>query len=160
VYVPKKGFFPADIDPVFHQDEIPTEKIGSILHKHVRLLEKYLTGTKIHSGSIKPSYSLFLDEKDNLHLRCSVFVEGDLMHKNAAYFGHWVYLDKKGFYLLENPLFEGIEKVIPRVEMNDFINRHRAWLNGFEGFQTHVFAIESQLSYSVNKEGFLFFESI
>ena len=32
--------------------------------------------------------------------------------------------------------------------MNDFINRHRAWLNGFEGFQTHVFAIESQLTYT------------
>ena len=70
-----------------------------------------------------------------------------------------MFVQEKGFYLLENLLLEGVEKVISRNQMNDFINRHRVWLGGFDGFQTHVYTIESQLNFFVSKEGSLLFEA-
>ncbi len=160
VYVPKKGFFPSRIDPIFNRPEIPKEKISSVLQKHVHLIEKYLVGTQIHPISVKANYTIFFDDAHHLHIRCFVFSQEDLIQKQSAYFGSWVYVHPKGFYLLENLLFEGVEKIIEKERMNDFINRHRAWLNGFEGFQTHVFAIESQLRYLVKEDGSLTFETI
>ncbi len=159
MYVPKTGFFPQRIDPIFKQDEIPREKIGSVLHKHSLILQKYLVNEKIHLSGVKAQYHVHFDSEENLHIACYVFEKGDLQMPDSAYFGPWAYIQGKGFYLLENLLFEGVEKVIPRAQMNDFINRHRVWLGGFEGFQTHVFTIESQLHFTVSKEGFLRFEA-
>lgn len=159
IYLPKKGFFPSVIDPIFNQPEISRDKVGSVLQKHVELIEKYLVNAKIHPAPVKANYTIFFDENDNLHVRLFVFSPEDLMHKRSCYFGPWVYVDPQGFYLLENLLFQGQEKIIARARMNDFINRHRAWLNGFLGFQTHVFTIESNLRYTMQKEGFLLFET-
>lgn len=149
MFVPERGFFPRRIDPIFKQDEIPQEKIGSVLHKYPLILQKYLVGTKIHLSEIKAQYAVHFDAEENLHIACYVFEKGDLQKPGSAYFGPWVYLEGKGFYALDNLLFEGVEKIIPRAQMNDFINRHRVWLGGFEGFQTHVFTIESQLYYQM-----------
>ena len=160
VFLPDKGFFPSQIDPIFNRPEISEEKVGSVLKKHSHIIEKYLMGTKIYPTSVKANYHLFFDNQENLHICCYVFEKDDLMQKNSAYFGPWVYVDRKGFYLLENLLFNGIEKIISREHMSDFINRHRAWLNGFEGFQTHIYAIESQLNYMVREDGFLVFEAV
>ena len=159
MFVPKKGFFPKQIDSIFKLDQIPEEKIASLLHKHPLILQKYLVGTKIHLSEIKAQYHVHLDESENLHIACYVFEKGDLQKPGSTYFGPWVYLEEKGFYCLENLLFEGVEKVVPREQMNDFINRHRVWLGGFEGFQTHVYAIESQMHFRVTKEGTLRFDA-
>lgn len=159
LYVPKKGFFPKRTDPIFKQDEILQEKIGSVLHKHPLVLQKYLIDAKIHLTPIKAQYHIQLDSEENLHIACYVFEQGDLQKEGSTYFDSWVFIQNKGFYLLENLLFEGVEKMIPRSQMNDFINRHRVWLSGFEGFQTHVYTIESQLNFSVSKEGYLRFEA-
>jgi superfamily II DNA or RNA helicase len=159
LYVPKKGFFPRTIDPIFKQDEIPQEKVKSVLHKHPLILQKYLTGTKIHLDSIKAQYQIHFDAGENLHISCYALEKGDLQKTDSAYFGPWVFVQEKGFYLLENLLLEGVEKVISRNQMNDFINRHRVWLGGFDGFQTHVYTIESQLNFFVSKEGSLRFEA-
>ncbi len=159
LYVPNKGFFPKRIDPIFKQEEIPTERIASVLHNHPLILQKYLSDVRIHLEPIKAQYEIRFDEKQNLHIAAYVFEIGDLQKHFAAYFGPWVYVHGKGFYLLENLLFEGVEKVVPRDQMNDFINRHRVWLGGFEGFQTHVYTIESQLNFTVSKEGYLRFDA-
>ncbi len=159
LFVPKKGFFPQRIDPIFKQEEIPQEKIASVLQKHPLILQKYLTGTKLHLTPIKAQYHIQFDSNENLHIAAHVFERGDLQKEESTYFGPWVFAQDKGFYPLENLLFEGVEKIIPRSQMNDFINRHRVWLNGFEGFQTHVYTIESQLNFSVSKEGILRFEA-
>lgn len=159
LFVPKKGFFPQKVDPIFKQDVIPEEKIASLLQKHAALLQKYCTGVKIHLGGIKAQYHVQFDQDDNLHITCYAFEIGDLQKQDSVYFGPWVYIQEKGFYLLENLLFEGAQKVIPRKQMNDFINRHRVWLGGFEGFHTHVYTIESNLYYSVSTEGALRFEA-
>lgn len=159
LYIPAKGFFPQRIDPIFKQDSIPQEKIGPVLHKHPLIIQKYLTGVKIQLSSVKAQYHIHFDGEENFHIACYVFEKGDLQLPDSAYFGPWVYVQGKGFFCLENLLFEGVEKVVPRKHMNDFINRHRVWLGGFEGFQTHVFTIESQLNFNVTKEGFLRFEA-
>ncbi len=159
LFIPKKGFFPKRMDPIFKQDEIPQDKIGSVLHKHPLIFQKYLVLGTIHLGHIKPQYHVYFDKEENLHIVCYLFEKGDLQKEHSAYFGQWAYVQGKGFYPLENQLFDGVEKIVMRSQMNDFINKHRVWLSGFEGFQTHVYTIESQLSFAVTKEGFLRFES-
>ncbi len=160
LFVPKRGFFPKQIDPIFKLDEIPEGKIGSVLHKYPHVLQKYLVGEKIHLSGVKAQYHVQFDKKENLSITCYAFERGDLQKTDSVYFGPWVYIQEKGFYLLEDLLFEGVQKVIQKAEMNDFINRHRVWLGEFEGFQTHVYTIESNLSFSVSKEGFLRFEAL
>lgn len=160
MFVPKRGFFPKQIDPIFKLDEIPEEKIGSVLHKYPQVLQKHLVNAKIHLSGVKAQYHVQFDKDENLVITCYAFEKGDLQKADSVYFGPWVYIQEKGFYLLENLLFEGVEKVIQRAEMSDFINRHRVWLGEFEGFQTHVYTIESQLNFSVSKEGFLRFEAL
>lgn len=159
MYVPKKGFYSQKIDPIFKQDEIPQDKIGSVFLKHPSILKKYLTNVKIHWGGVKANYQVYFDKQADLHIVCYALEKGDLQKPDSVYFGPWVYIEDKGFYLLTEMLFEGVEKVIPRAQMSDFINRHRVWLSGFEGFQTHVYTIESQLSFRVTKEGVLRFEA-
>src|ERR1700722_8476974 len=133
LYVPGKGFFPQRIDPIFNQEAIDHPMIGSVLHKHPLILQKYLANAKIHLTPTKAQYHIQFDSQENLHIVCYVFEKGDLQKKNSAYFGPWTFVPEKGFYPLENLLFEGVEKIIPREQMNDFINRHRVWLGGFEG---------------------------
>lgn len=159
IYVPQTGFFPRRADPIFNADKIPREMIGSVLQKHPLILQKYLVGAKLTLSPVKAQYHIAFDRQDNLHISCFVYEKGDLQRGEAAYFGPWVYLPEKGFILLEGLLFEGVEKVIIKSQMNDFINRHRVWLNGFEGFQTHVYAIESQLNFTVAGDGTLRFEA-
>jgi SNF2 family DNA or RNA helicase len=159
LFVPKKGFFPKKVDPIFQQDEIAEAKISSVLQEHAAIVQKYCTSTKIHLSGMKAQYHIEFDEQENLHITCYVFEVGDLELPDSAYFGPWVYLQTQGFYLLEDLLFDGVSKVVARKEMNDFINRHRAWLGGFEGFYTHVHTIESGIHYVVSKEGVLSFEA-
>lgn len=159
VFYPKEGFFPARIDPIFKERQIPADKIASVLHKHPQIIQKYLKNTQLHTGSFKAQYTVFFDGDDHLHLCGYVFEPGDLQKARSAYFGSWVYLQDRGFYLLENLLFDGVEKVIAKEKVGEFVNRHRVWLNGHVGFQTHVSSIESQMSYSVDEEGMLHFES-
>lgn len=158
-YLPEKGFFPKKVDQLLKQDEIPSDRIASALQKHLHIFQKFLSNAKIHLGGVKAQYKIHFDAEKNLDIHCFLFEENDLQQEKSAYFGPWVYIHEKGFYRVENLLFDGIQKSIPRQKMNDFINRHRVWLGGFEGFQTHVYAIESQLHFDVNKEGFLKFEA-
>ena len=159
LFVPQKGFFPKTIDPIFNQDQIPQEKIGSLLHKHPLTLQRHLVNAKIHLSPRPVQYDVHFDGDENLHIVCYVFEKGDLSRGDSAYFGSWIYIQGKGFYPLENLLFEGVEKIVPRAAVNDFIKLHRVWLGGFVGFQTHVYTIESQLNFHVTKEGYLQFEA-
>lgn len=158
-YIPNLGFYPAELDPLLKEKEIPEKKISLFLQKHVALLQKYLVGAVLHPDPLKGQYQLFFDENANLHLSCYLFEQGDLQRGHSTYFGPWVYLDGKGFYLLEQPLFDEVEKVIPKEKVSDFINRHRHWLQAYEGFQTHVSSLESYLSYSLRPDRSLIFEA-
>jgi superfamily II DNA or RNA helicase len=151
IYVESDGFYPAESDALLEQPVIPAGKIPLFFQKYPKLAER----VGLHAGTYTPTYSLSFDEKKNLHLVCSLAGVGDL----SASFGAWVYADGKGFYKLESPLFEGTKKVIPFRDVADFVSHHRTWLHDYPGFQTHVAALEFDLSYSVSKEGVLRFES-
>lgn len=159
IFVPHKGFFPSRIDPLLKEKIIPEEKIPSVLHKHAKIIQKYLVGTKIHRDSVKPNYLLSFNEKGDLNIRSYLFEPGDLQKPYSVYFGPWVFVQDKGFYLIENMFFPGIEKTVPKNKVSDFINRHRHWLNLFEGFQTHLSSLESHLIYQITPEGALRFDT-
>lgn len=158
IYVSMKGFYLKSLDPIFREKIIPPEKIAYVLQRHPKFMERYLTGTSLHRGGVKAQYQLFFDEDQSLHIQCYVFKPGDLQYPESASFGPWVYLKSKGFYLLENRLFDGIEKVIPKDKVSSFVNNHRHLLQSFEGFQTYLSTLESQLVFSLSKEGILRFD--
>jgi SNF2 family DNA or RNA helicase len=79
--------------------------------------------------------------------------------ERAACFIPWAYVPDKGFYLVEDWLFEGKEKTIPKMEVADFVNRHRLWLHQFPAFQTHLGSIESHLIYSLSPNEDLVFDA-
>jgi superfamily II DNA or RNA helicase len=155
-FVAGKGFFPAKVDPLLKEKVISASQIGEFLHRHQHLVSTHLIGTKIHLDPMPARYSLRFDDESALHLICYLFEEGDLQTPQAARYGSWVFIPEKGFYHLEDLLFDELEKIIPQEEVASFVTRHRHWLHAFEGFQTHVIAIESQLTYTLSDKGLCF----
>ncbi|MES2345614.1 MAG: DEAD/DEAH box helicase [Chlamydiota bacterium] len=159
LYVQGKGFYAKRIDPYLKEEKIPEERISLVLERHPKVIQKHLVGTKISRDTITPRYHLCIDEMKNLHISCYLFEPGDLQKSTSALFGNWAYVDNFGFYHLENLLFESVEKVIVKEKVGDFVSRHRHWLQSYEGFQTHVSSVESQLNYHLTKEGILRLET-
>jgi superfamily II DNA or RNA helicase len=154
-FLPKKGFFPARADPLLTEPVIPHKKVGALFCHHLYTLKRYLVGEKIHEGGVPARYHLSFDREGALHISCYLFEPGDLQRPRSAYFGPWVYVDEKGFYLLEGQLFSEAEQKVPKDEVSDFVGKHRLWLNGIEGFQTHLSSMESHLNYHVSDAGVL-----
>jgi superfamily II DNA or RNA helicase len=159
LYILSKGFYPKNIDPLLKEKEILEDKIASVLHHHSKIIQKYLVGTRIFRDSVKPQYLLKMTSSGDLKIDVYLFERGDLQKRHSVYFGPWVYLEDKGFYLLENLLFPSVEQTIPKSKMSEFINRHRLWLNQYEGFQTHIASFEMHLTYLVALDGTLRFDS-
>jgi superfamily II DNA or RNA helicase len=84
---------------------------------------------------------------------------GDLQSERAACFVPWAYVPDHGFYLLDDWLFEEKEKIVPKEQVADFVNKHRLWLHHFPGFQTHLGSLESHLTYRLGKDGELIFDA-
>ncbi len=147
------GFFSKKSDPVLKKEVIEKEEIPLFLNKYGKILENYLEGEVVYRKPKPVSYHLFFDEKDNLHISSYVFTPGDLHKKHSFFFDPWVYVEDKGFFLLSNLLFKGVEKVVPKEYIGEFIERNRLWLNKFEGFQIHLSSIETKMNYRLTKEG-------
>lgn len=156
VYIPGQGFYPSQIDPLLKEKLIPTSQIGEFLQRHHFLLKHHLQGTKIHDEKRAAKYHLALDENHRLHLTCYAFEKGDLQKINAAKFGSWVFLPDKGFFILDDVLFDTIETIIPPEDVSHFVTRHRHWLSAHEGFETHVISLEARLGYELSLEGIEF----
>ena len=156
LFVKGKGFYRKRSSPLFQQNEIPEEKISETLSMAFKELQRYLP---IYPEPQKIHYYLGFDSAANFHIECYLFEPGDLKKEGSACFVPWVYLKDKGFYLVEDWLFQAEEKTIPKKEVADFINRHRLWLHQFPGFQTHLGSIESHLIYRVGDGGELSFEA-
>lgn len=149
LYVEGKGFYRRRNDPVLAEDTIPAERISYVLTHSEKSLEPFL---KIHSEKKGGRYQLHFDPEGNLHVELYVETPGDI----SDCFIPWAYVQGEGFFLLEEWLFEGKEKIVPRKEVAEFINRHRLWLHNFPGFQTHLGSLESHLTYRLNEEGLSF----
>ncbi|HSX12206.1 MAG TPA: DEAD/DEAH box helicase, partial [Rhabdochlamydiaceae bacterium] len=157
LYVAGDGFYPKETDPLFQKETIAGQQIEKFLDHYLLLAQKHLVDYKIHPGLISPRYFFSFDEQRNLNISCYLFELFDLEKPRAAYFGHWVFLPDKGFFHLENQLFYGQQKIIPKDKVSAFINEHRVLLSSYEGFQTHVSEIESRITYRLTKENTLEF---
>jgi superfamily II DNA or RNA helicase len=151
LYVESVGFYLRKDQSLLQNDLIPAEKIASALSDSMEL-RRFLP---VAPEPVKAQYHLFF-ARGELHIALYVFEPSDLQLPGAAWFFPWAYLPDKGFYRLEDCLFEEIEKVIAPNEMADFINRHRVWLHNFNGFQTHLGSMESHLIYRCSDEGLEF----
>lgn len=156
-YVPGKGFFAEGQDSLLFSSEIPSKNIVSFLDKHHKEVAPLLKNATIHSQPVSASYSIAFDSEWNLQLEAFLFEKGDLEKSQSAFFGRWAYLEGKGFFPVQDVLFETITKKIPSKDISHFVNEHRIWLNSQEGFITHLASIETHLSYSVTPEGTLRF---
>ncbi len=143
------GFFSKETDPLLKLRVIPEDEVNDFLKKHSRMLERYLVGEEISSKSTPISYHLDFDKESNLHIVGYLFEKGDLNKGKSHFFDPWAYLEGKGFFRLSNLLFSGVEKVVPKEFIPEFIEKNRHWLNTFEEFQIHLTSIETKLSYRV-----------
>ncbi len=156
IFVEKKGFFRKRGSPLFESEKIPEEKISEALTKGSHELSQFLP---IHLEPLKGRYQLHFDSQGNFHIELYLFEVGDMRLQNSAVFTPWVYLENKGFYQIQDWLFPGVEKIVPKSEVSEFINRHRLWLQNFAGFHTHLGSLESHLIYHLSDDGELSFEA-
>lgn len=152
LYVAGEGFYRQDRG-VLHEGVIPREAIADVLTQSAALLEPFLP---IHPEPRRARYSLFFDDRSDLHIRPYLFEVGDLEDPETDLFAPWVFLPDKGFYRIENLLFEEKETVIAKGEMADFIARHRHFLQTIVGFQIHLRSLESHLIYEVDNDSLSF----
>lgn len=156
LYIEGKGFYRRRYDPLLSEDQIPPERIAQVLSQSGKVLQPFLS---IFNEPRHCKYILQFDTEGNLHIELYVLEPGDLNTERGACFVPWAYVPGHGFYLLDEWLFEGKEKIIRRTEVADFINRHRLWLHNFPGFQTHLGSLESHLIYHLSSEGELSFNA-
>ena len=96
---------------------------------------------------------------ENLHIKMYLFEKDDFEQKYSSFFKTCAYIQDKGFYFLEDLYFENVETIIKKIDVSDFITKHRIWLHSFEGFQTHFGSVQSHLVYTLALDGDLIFSS-
>lgn len=155
IYLENKGFYRKSSSLLYQAEIIPEEMISEVLTQSSKELSRFLP---ISSEPVKAKYRLHFDGFANLHIHLYLFENEALKDPKTVCFVPWIYVAGKGFYLVSDWLFPGIEKVVLKSEMADFINRHRLWLHQYPGYQTHLGSLESHLTYSLTPEDALSFD--
>lgn len=155
-YKEGKGFYRDHPNPFLTSNRIEKDRIALVLSHAASLIRKFIP---VSETPRKCQYALYFDERHSLHIELYIEEPNDMKGERASCFFPWAYLPGKGFYLLEDWLFEEKEKVITKSEVPDFINHHKVWLHHFPGFQTHLGSLESHLTYSFTEKGELFFHA-
>jgi SNF2 family DNA or RNA helicase len=157
IYVPKEGFFTDEPHILLQTPILQQEELSHALSEYGRLIAKFLSDYEVHFSPVPANYQLWFDAEWNLHIICYVFEPGDLQKNDSRLIGEWAFLDDDGFYHLKDKRFEETETIVPFDQISDFVTQNRAWLNGQEGFETHVRSIEYQLSYKLSANNRLTF---
>lgn len=157
LYVPNDGFYTKNHQGLLSTDMISGKEISKALNENMHLIQSFLEGIKIHRNPVTVSYSIDFDALWNLHISCYLFNPGDLTTGESAYFGDWAYLDDDSFYHLDGIRFADVETVILQDDVADFVRQNRTWLNGQEGFHTHLASIEAQMIYQLSEDNRLSF---
>ncbi len=160
IYDPGIGFYPGKIDPLLKKDVIPTREIAIMFDRHLSLVESSLKDTQVQREPQDVFYELFFDKKGSLHIHAYIDEKGDLEKPGSAMFGSWGYIPNRGFFKLQNLLFESNITKIEKEKVPEFIETHKLWLNQIDGFQIHLANIESELTYHIDSKGNLSFQSI
>jgi SNF2 family DNA or RNA helicase len=154
LFVEGKGFYRSRFDPLFKQESIPPERVAEALSRFSKTLQRYLP---IHPEPTPARYRLFFGSDNSLHIELYIQEPGDLKSEGATLFPPWAYIPEKGFFLLQDLLFEEKEKKLLRPQVADFVSRHRLWLHNFPGFQTHLGSLEAHLTYFLSADQTLTF---
>ncbi|NGX39465.1 MAG: hypothetical protein KR126chlam1_00794 [Chlamydiae bacterium] len=154
---PGFGFYPKETDPLLQKTRIDKEEVNLFLNTHLKLAIEHCKGEKLHTAPVPMQYKVTFIKDDTLVIDSFLFTKGDLENPGAHYFGDWAYLPGKGFSPIEEQIFKGIQLRVPKEKISDFINRNKVWLQGYEGFQSHVSGVESHLGFRFNKKGVLLF---
>ncbi|MCH9621306.1 MAG: hypothetical protein S4CHLAM20_07250 [Chlamydiia bacterium] len=147
-FIPKKGFFPRQDDPLLHADVIGPDSIEAVLDKYGDSFAGWIKGSKVYKNETDVKFHLKFDQEKNFHISIYVFDKGDLKADKAGLFGSWAYISGKGFYKLSGQLFTGIERVIKNEKMGDFVDRHKSFLSKYDGYTIHQTNIESSVRYA------------
>ncbi|MCC5832739.1 MAG: DEAD/DEAH box helicase [Chlamydiales bacterium] len=155
-YAPGVGFFSKEGESLLSHSVVEREDISSLLEEHSEQISRFIP---VNKTPVKLSYNMYFDADWNWHFAAYLFKKGDLQKPDSDLIDKWAYLHHQGFFAVEEVLFEETEKVLSPAKVSGFVNHHRIWLNGQEGFQTHLASIESHLTYSITKRGDLKFHT-
>lgn len=155
-YYPNIGFAAKNGESFLMRSTIEKEDIPTFLSNYADQLRPFIPVAK---ELLKLSYEMHFDSDWNWHFAAYLFQKGDLQKSGASLFEGWAYLPEKGFFPVDDIFFKTDEAVLPPSDVSKFVNHHKIWLNGQEGFQTHLASIESHLEYTVTKEGNLLFHT-
>lgn len=153
-YLSGKGFYSLDGDSLLKHPIIQSSEVARFIREFPDTVASFYP---LEMSPRELFYTLWFDQKWNLHLEAFLFQRGDLQQKGASLIEDWAYLPKKGFFSLKSPPFAEVETVVSPAQISHFISHHRIWLNGCPGFQTHLASVESQLTYTVSENGVLCF---
>lgn len=154
-YVVNKGFYPHghEFKSIIRKDEIE-----SFLTRYYDEMSTVMPDVKWHEAPVELHFYLEFDGAWRLHLVPFVFEGGDLDHFGAHLWGRFCYIPQKGFYKILHKPQDDFPTVIEEADLPDFIRKYASWLNQQPGFETHVGSLETQILYSVDKQGNLSFE--
>ena len=152
-YLPGVGFHPKNGHSLLGRDEISRENAARFLDEFPQQIARFIP---IHETLLSLNYKMHFDAHRNWHFEAYLFEPGDLTRPRSILLGRYVFLEDKGFYPIRESLFEETQKILRPADVSSFVNHHRIWLNGQEGFQTHLASIEAHLSYTL-KDGILRF---
>lgn len=159
-FVPGEGFLRMVLPKLHMLEAESVESVTRVLDRHSSEVQKLLKGTILHSNSVRPLIHLHFDAAWNLVIEVDLHQQGDLQRPGVQVFGSWIYVPDGpdvGFWHLEGLPFGKIYTRIEAKQMDDFIARNKAFLNGFKGFHTHLTPLETQIGYQVEEEGTLRF---
>jgi superfamily II DNA or RNA helicase len=146
------GFVKKTVDPIFTSLIIQKNEVGFFLSKHIDLAQTFLK----EPISIKPiplKHRLFFDDQQSLVIEAYLFQEGDLSKTHSHLYQGWAFLEKKGFFRLTPSPFNEARRVVLKSDVNNFIDKHRLWLQDKSGFQMHTASIEANLTYKMYPYG-------
>lgn len=144
IYIAGRGFLKRDVPRFFVEGRI--DDVEGFLDEKGEL-SRYLE-ERVSYVERECKYHLSFYKMD-LHIRIYLFSEDDFLKKGSDIFGRWAYIFERGFYRLKRPMFKGVELVVLKDEVSDFINSHREFFQGIEGFETHLGGFEEELRYRV-----------
>lgn len=159
LFVPGDGFYPIRQHTMMGKDRWCGLEVSDLLDKNLDLVQSLLKDEVINAAvPLKFSYAVSFDPVWNLHVISYLHQKGDLSGSEVRDFGHWIYLEGKGFFPVEERRFDRIDCVIPKEEVADFVRLQRGFLNHCEGFHTHLTSIESYFTYRVTDERSIVFK--
>jgi len=145
LYEPKKGFYRQQEQ----MERIEKKELEAFLDTRANeIADFFAVDKKIHSCK----HALNFDEKNRLHISPYLFEKGDLTNKESFLLDRWAYIDGKGFFATQPPRFGG-ERVVRAENVGEFLMDQRFWLQDYPGFAVHLFQLDTDWSFRVEKNG-------